>query len=329
MCPSFESIPGLRIGHADDPRRKTGVTALVVDAPSVASMHVMGGAPGTRETDLLAPEQTVQEIDALVLSGGSAFGLAAADGVAGGLQAIGRGFSVAGFRVPIVPAAILFDLANGGDKTGLGSETYRALGARAFEALDTRAALGSHGAGLGATTANLRGGFGAAEEKSSFGIRVQAFAAVNALGQATLGDGPHFWAAPFEKDGEFGGLSFPSPVPAGARAIHTKLASPLHATTLGAIVTDAALSKAQAKRLAIAAHDGFARALWPAHTLFDGDAIFSMALGHGDPPDDAGLVELGALAAAAMARAIALGVFHATETPDDGVPSWHERFAPL
>jgi L-aminopeptidase/D-esterase-like protein len=319
-------VAGLRVGNADDDRIKSGVTVVVCDEPTVASVHVMGGAPGARETDLLAPEQTVQAIDAVVLSGGSAFGLDAAGAVMAALAAAGRGFAVGSARVPLVPAAILFDLVNGGDKDWGPTSPYARLGAEAFTTAGHDFALGTAGAGTGATTVNLKGGLGSASMRLDDGTVVAALVAVNALGQATLGDGPHFWAAPFETDGEFGGRGWPSE-PRGASALRHKGQSlPIENTTIGVVATDAALTKAEAKRLAVMTHDGFARALWPAHTPFDGDLVFSLATARRPRPETVDMVALGAAGAACMARAIARGVYMATPAPGDLLPTWRQTF---
>ena len=197
-------VPGLRVGNASDSAVKTGVSVLVGDSPLTAGVHVMGGAPGTRETDLLAPDKTVEQVDGLVLSGGSAFGLDAGSGVADGLRDMGRGFDVGGMRVPIVPAAILFDLHNGGDKAWR-ENPYKRLGWEALAAAATTFEIGSTGAGTGATTAQLKGGLGSASVVLPNGVTVGALVAVNALGSAIVGDGPAFWAAPWEVGAEFGG----------------------------------------------------------------------------------------------------------------------------
>mgnify|MGYP005849329569 CR=1 FL=1 len=313
-------VPGLRVGNAGDARIKTGVSVLLADAPFTAGVHVMGGAPGTRETDLLAPDKTVEQVDALVLSGGSAFGLDAASGVADGLRAMGRGFAVGPQRVPIVPGAILFDLLNGGKKDWA-ENPYKRLGTKALAAADKDFALGSTGAGTGATTANLKGGLGSASVLLPSGVTVGALVAVNAIGSAVVGEGPHFWAAPFEIDAEFGGLgvapSFPDP-----HLPETKLSQ--HAsTTIGIVATDARLSQAQCTRLAIAAHDGFARALLPSHTPMDGDLIFGVSTAVkplADPLRDTLLI--GHTAATCMARAIARAIHAATPSPTDNLPCW-------
>ncbi|CUH85258.1 P1 family peptidase [Thalassovita mediterranea] len=316
-------VAGLRVGNADDQTIKTGATVLLADQPFTCGVHVMGGAPGTRETDLLAPDKTVEQVDALVLSGGSAFGLDAASGVADGLRAQGRGFKVGDQLVPIVPGAILFDLINGGDKNW-SENPYKRLGAAALANADTDFALGSTGAGTGATTANLKGGLGSASITLPSGHTVGALVAVNALGSAVVGDGPAFWAAPFEQNAEFGGKGVAQSY-SDTHVPPTKLAA--HAnTTIGIIATDAALTQAQCTRLATAAHDGYARALYPSHTPMDGDLIFAAATSEkplGDPIADT--LYLGHAAATVMARAIARAIYHATAQPNDAQPTWAER----
>lgn len=324
----LSDIAGLKVGNADDAELKSGVTVILCDEPTIASCHVMGGAPGTRETDLLAPEQTVERIDAVVLSGGSAFGLDAASGVTTGLAEAGRGFAVGEALIPIVPAAILFDLVNGGNKKWGAEPPYRRLGRAALDAVADSFALGSVGAGMGSTTANLKGGLGSASMQLASGVTVAALASVNAVGQATIGNGPHFWAAPFEVGEEFGGLGLPSPLPADATALNYKGgANAGENTTISVVATDARLTKMEAKRLAIMAHDGFARALWPSHTPIDGDIVFALSTGSvpfGDDPS--AMIELGAAGAACMARAIARGVYEATPAKGDLLPTWRKKF---
>ena len=316
-------VAGLRVGNAQDERIKTGVTVLLGDAPFTAGVQVTGGAPGTRETDLLAPDKTVEQVDALVLSGGSAFGLDAASGVADGLRKMGRGFEVGGQKVPIVPAAILFDLLNGGDKEWPGNP-YKDLGRQALGSAASQFTLGTAGAGTGATTANLKGGLGSASLILPSGHTIGALVAVNPLGAATVGDGPHFWAAPFEVGTEYGGIG-PAPTYPDLHLPPTKLSQ--HAnTTIGIVATDAALTKPQCTRLATAAHDGFARALVPAHTPMDGDLIFAASTGAApvrDPLVDTLL--LGHAAATCMARAIARAVYTATPAEGDILPCWSDR----
>ncbi|NDW03243.1 P1 family peptidase [Jiella pacifica] len=321
-------VGGVRVGHAGDVRLKSGTTVLLLDEASTASVLVLGGAPGTRETDLLAPDKLVSGVDALVLSGGSAFGLDAASGVQSFLRQIGRGFAVAGFNVPIVPAAILFDLANGGDKDWGLHSPYRDFGFAAAEAATEDFALGTAGAGIGCTTATLKGGLGSASLRMENGVTVGALVAVNAVGSATIGDTRHFWAAPFEIDGEFGGLGLPSPFPADASRPKTKFdPRPGTNTTIGIVATDAILDKAAARRLAVAGHDGFSRAIWPSHTNFDGDLVFAVATGRsgvGVDPASPASIDLAAAAAAVMARAIARGVHAARPSPGDLLSVWSD-----
>lgn len=318
-------VAGLRVGNADDAALKSGVTVLTADHPFVAAVHVMGGAPGTRETDLLSPDRLVQEVDALTLSGGSAFGLAAADGVMAALRDRGRGFAVGNQVVPIVPTAILFDLLNGGDK-GWRETPYPALGRTAFEGASTTFGLGSTGAGAGATIHGLKGGLGSSSLVLPSGHTVGALVAVNALGTVLAGGGPAFLAGALEIADEFGGLGAapgwdPSQPPPMAKA-------PGEATTIAIVATDAALTQAQAKRMATAAHDGMARALWPSHTPLDGDLVFAAATGATPLADPIGdTFQLGHAAAHCLARAIARGVFHATPASGDILPTWSERFA--
>jgi L-aminopeptidase/D-esterase-like protein len=319
-------IPGVRVGHAEDAELGSGVTAVMFDRAVVASVDVRGGGPGTRETALLDPAQTVEGIDAIALSGGSAFGLDAASGVQAYLREQGRGFRVREARVPIVPAAILFDLLAGGDKDWGRYPPYRELGYAAAASATNSFALGSTGAGLGATTFNLKGGIGSASARSREGLYVGAIAAANAAGGMTIGDGPHFWAAPFEQDGEFGGRGWPAAFPPDALAFRSK-GAPGQNTTLAVVVTDAILNKAQAKRLAVMAQTGLSRAIYPVHTPLDGDVVFAAAMGDKPLADPIySLSELGALAANVLARAIARGVYEASALPFPGsLPSWKDR----
>jgi L-aminopeptidase/D-esterase-like protein len=320
-------IPGLRVGQAADAKLGSGVTVVVFDTAVVASVDVRGGGPGTRETALLDPAQTVEGIDAIVLSGGSAFGLDAASGVQAWLREQGRGFKIRDAVVPIVPGAIMFDLLNGGDKHWGRYPPYRKLGYEAAKTAGADFALGSAGAGLGATTATLKGGVGSASAVTAQGITVGAVAVVNAVGTTTVGDGPHFWAAAFEQNGEFGGRGAPAQVTGADLAIRAK-GGPQENTTIAIIATDAKLNKAQCNRLAVMAQDGFARAIYPVHTPLDGDVIFSAATGAKPLADPFyGLAELGMVAANVMARAIARSVYEATALPFPGaLPSWKDKF---
>jgi L-aminopeptidase/D-esterase-like protein len=322
-------IEGLIVGNASDPLLRSGVSVLTADRPFTAAVHVMGGAPGTRETDLLAPDKLVQEVDALVLSGGSAFGLDAASGVMDGLRARGRGFAVGDMRVPIVPGAILFDLLNGGDKDWE-QNPYAPLGRAALEAATRDFTLGSQGAGYGAMTGNLKGGLGSASAVLESGLTVGALVAVNALGSATIGDGRQFWAAPYEQGAEFGGLGLDG---AFIADLWDATAEPLpvkrrgEATTIAIVATDALLTQAEAQRMAVAAHDGMARALHPSHTPLDGDLVFAAATGQkplADPLLDS--FRLGHAAACVLARAIARAVYAARPMPGDLQPCWQSLY---
>jgi L-aminopeptidase/D-esterase-like protein len=325
-------VPGLSVGNASNEALKSGVTVLVPDAPARASIAIHGGAPGTREAALLDPRFTVDAVDALVLAGGSAFGLDAASGVQMALAAEGRGFAVGSARVPIVPSAILFDLLNGGDKAWGDVNPYGALGREALAAAARDFALGSHGAGTGATTANLKGGLGSASVRLDSGATIGALVAVNALGSATMGESPHFWAAPFEKDSEFGGRGWPHLMPEGIDRPRTKLDALKDGanTTIAIVATDLDLTKAELQRLAVMAHDGFARALWPAHTALDGDLVFALSTAARKPADPtdplADNVALGAASAAVMSRAIARAIHAAEARPGDTLPTWQARF---
>jgi D-aminopeptidase len=321
-------VPGLKVGHATDAKLASGSTVVIFDEPAVASIDVRGGGPGTRETALLDPAQTVQGIDAITLSGGSAFGLDAASGTQAWLKEQGRGFAVRSARVPIVPAAILFDLLNGGDKDWGRFPPYRELGYAAAAAADIEFALGSVGAGAGATTVNCKGGVGSASAQTPDGHWVGALAVVNAVGSVIVDKGPWFWAAPFEQNGEFGGRGLPQVFPPNALSTRVK-GGPNESTTLVVVATDAILTKAQAKRLAVMAQSGLARAIFPIHTPLDGDVLFAASTGRRQLADpQLALTVLGSLAAHVVARAIARGVFEATSLPFSGaVPSWREQFS--
>lgn len=314
-------VAGIKVGNASDPRIKTGATVLTADRPFTAAVHVMGGAPGTRETDLLAPDRLVQEVDALVLSGGSGLGLAAGSGVADALRAQGRGFDIGGQKVPIVPGAIVFDLLNDGDKDWL-ENPYPALGAAALARAAQDFDLGTAGAGTGATTSGLTGGLGSASTVLASGHTIGALVVVNAIGATTVGDSPHFWAAPFEIGDEFGGLGPASHYPFAFRTKGEVMRGA--ATTIAVVATDAPLSQAEATRMCTAAHDGMARAIFPSHTPFDGDLVFGAATGTNKDPVDP--LMLGHVAATTLARAIARGVYLASVSAHKALPTWADRF---
>lgn len=321
-------VAGLYVGNAQDDRLKSGTTVLLGDRPFIASVDVMGGSPGARETDLLQPDKLVEAVDALVLSGGSAFGLDACSGVTDGLRRMGRGFRVETVTVPIVPGAIVFDLINGGDKNWV-ENPYRALGARALAAASADFTLGTVGAGTGALTANLKGGLGSASIVLPNGVTVGALVVANPTGSVTVGNRPQFWAAPFEMDGEFGGLgTYPGPVSFEDTSLTKRgTVNAIANTTIAIVATDAMLTKAQAKRMAVAAQDGIARGASPSHTPVDGDLVFAVSTG-AKPMADPMLEQifLGHAAATCLARAMARAIFHATAAPDDVVPTWQSKF---
>ncbi len=311
-------VPGIRVGNAADPVLRSGVTVILPDRPATASGDIRGGGPGTRDTDLLDPANLVEQVHGLCLSGGSAFGLGAADGVMAWLAEQGRGFAVGPALVPIVPSAILFDLNNGGDKGWGRFPPYRELAYQACQTAGVDFPLGNVGAGYGAKAGALKGGLGSASlflPEGDAGTMVGALVAANPVGAVTLPDLDVFWAWPFEIDGEFGGHRPPPdyiPPPPDSLA-GTALPQLRGNTTLAVVATDAALTKAEARRLAIMAQDGLAQAIRPVHTPFDGDSVFVLATGEADPkgvgPER--LLRLGMAAAGCVARAVARGVYEA------------------
>lgn len=315
-------VPGLRVGNATHDGWPTGVTALIPDAPAVAAVDARGGGTGTRETAALDPAGTVQEVHGLVLSGGSAFGLDAASGVMAWLRAEGRGFPVGAATVPIVPAAILFDLR--GD---FGWERYpphRELGWQAAEAAGRGFDLGSVGAGAGARAGRIKGGLGSASltfETEAGPATVGALVAANPMGEVLIPGSRAFWAWPFERNGEFGAVPPPpGPIP---DLDHRTDAPPNANTTIAIVATDIALTRPQAQRMAIMAQAGLARAIRPVHGPLDGDTVFALSTGRvplADPLGD--LSRLGMLAADCLARAVARGVHAATGLP--GLPAWRD-----
>ncbi len=322
-------VPGLKIGQAQDVATRTGVSVILPDERAVAACDVRGGGPGTRETDALAPENLVDAIDAIVLSGGSVYGLAAADGVAAWLGAQGRGYGLVlrpGVpRSPVIPAAILYDLANGGDKAWGEDPPYRRLGREAAVGAGLDFDLGTAGAGYGAMAGGLKGGTGSASLIAADGIAVGALVAANPFGSVVAPGGRTFWAAPYEIGEEFGGLG-----PAGLRARPDEWglakADPAARmnTTIACVATDVALTPAQAKRVAVMAQDGLARAIRPIHAPFDGDVVFALSTARrpmGEAADFT-VARIGALAADVLARAVARAVHAATPWPGTDVPTW-------
>ncbi|MBB2205304.1 P1 family peptidase [Gluconacetobacter takamatsuzukensis] len=323
-------VAGLTVGEAHDTRVRTGVTILLPDRRVACAVDVRGGGPGTRETDALTAGNLVRSIDAIVLSGGSVYGLASADGVAAWLGARGRGFSMTKQPgvppSPIVPTAILFDLANGGDKNWGLNPPYRDLALKAMDHPTRDIALGTAGAGYGAQAGALKGGLGSASFVTADGMTVGALVAVNSLGSVVVPGTRHFWAGAFEMGREFGGL--------GAGTAHVdpedwgraKFNPAARAnTTIACIATDADLDADDLKRVAMMAQDGMARAIRPVHSPFDGDVIFALSTGRRPlPPGSRPLhvARLGALAADTLSRAVARGVYEATLPPGMGIPTW-------
>ena len=319
-------ITGLRVGHAADARLASGVTVALFDAATVAAVAVTGGGPAGRDQECLALDSTVERVDAIVLSGGSSFGLDAAGGVQAFLRERGRGLTFGQAVVPITPQAICFDLLNGGDKDWGRYPPYRELGFMASEAASRDFALGTAGAGFGATTADLKGGLGSASVIASGGTTVGALVVVNAMGSAVVDGGPQFWAAPWEIGDEFGGLG-PARRPSGA--LVWKGGAP--ATTLALVATDAHLTKSQCRRLAIAASGGLSKGLRLAHATLDGDTVFAASTRQrtmARPAEE--MIELCALASDCVARAIGRGVYAATALALAGAqPAWRDRFRPV
>jgi L-aminopeptidase/D-esterase-like protein len=322
-------VPGILIGHAEDRDGISGTTVVLAEQPAMASVDVRGGAPGSRETELLAPETLVDRVDAIVLSGGSAFGLDAAAGVMDWLAEMGRGFAVGStmrspsIRVPIVPAAILFDLGFPGRKPWSGEPPYRALGRKAVIAAAKDFALGNAGAGLGATAGRLKGGVGSASLRLAGSAVVGAIVAVNSWGATVRPDCGRFWAAELALAGEIE----PQPaIPDIALDLEDLsgcgAAVPGANTTIAVVATDAALDKGGCRRLAIMAQDGLPRAIRPAHTPFDGDTVFALSTGTGQSVGPGELLKLGNAAADCLARAIMRAMLAAE--PLGGVASWRQ-----
>ena len=316
-------VPGVLVGQAEDAACLTGTTVVLAEQPAVAAVDVRGGAPGTREIELLDAAALVSHIDAVVLSGGSAFGLEAAGGVMEGLAAMGRGFAVRDVRVPIVPAAILFDLAFPGRRPWSGEPPYRRLGREALARAARDFALGNAGAGLGAKAGRLKGGIGSASLRLGDGTMIGALVAVNSWGSAVRPDCGRFWAMEQALAGEippqpqlqegpidpedFSGCASPA---AGAN------------TTIAVVATDATLDKGGCRRLAIMAQDGLAQAIRPAHTPFDGDTVFALSTGSGGEVDAMRLAGLGYGVAGCLARAVMRALVAAA--PLGGFPNWRQ-----
>jgi L-aminopeptidase/D-esterase-like protein len=320
-------VGGLLVGQAEDEAGITGTTVVLAEAPAVAAVDVRGGAPGSRETELLDPATLVSRVDAIVLSGGSAFGLDAASGVMDGLAARGRGFAVRDVRVPIVPAAILFDLGFPGRRPWSGEPPYRRLGRAALDRAGKDFALGNAGAGLGATAGGLKGGLGSASLQLAGGVTVGALVAVNSWGAVVRPDCGRLWAAELALPGEI--MAQPAVPEAVLDAEDFSGCGGLVAganTTIAVVATDMPLDKSGCRRLAIMAQDGLAQAIRPAHTPFDGDTVFALATGPENAPavEPAMLLRLGSAAANCLARAIMRAMMAAE--PLGGIANWRQRW---
>ena len=320
-------VPGIQVGNAEDTELRSGVTVIKPEEPAVAAVDVRGGGPGTRETDAMSPDSLVDVVHAVVLSGGSAFGLDAAGGVMNVLSQKKIGFQLGDAVIPIVPCAILFDLLNGGEKSWGDVSPYPELARQALANCDIQFRLGNAGAGMGAVAGGLKGGLGSASFQFDDGnqtITVAALAAVNSMGSLTMPGSPIMWAAPYEQNQELGGqplsqtrclndLDFTFELPVGRN------------TTIVTVATDAKLTKTQARRVAIMAHDGLARAIRPVHSPFDGDSVFVLSTGKQTLSDSAvAFSRLGMLAADCVTRAIARGVFEADSL--GGFESYRSRY---
>ena len=316
-------VPGILVGNAEDHHARSGTTVVLAEETATAAADVRGGAPATRGASALVPGGIVLGADAVTLSGGSAFGLAAAEGVMSWLAARGRGMLFGGSRVPSVVGAILFDLLNGGDKAWGEEPPYRRLGLAASDRAGPAFGLGNAGAGLGAKAGSLKGGLGSASfvyEDQGAPLTVGAIVASNPLGSVVIPGSSTMWAWALEQDGELGGQPPPRAPVHGDALEHAFPGTAPASTAIAVVATDAALTQAQALRLAMMAQDGFARAIRPSHTPFDGDVIFALATGRRGPLDPAGLGRLGMLAADCVARAVARGIFEAESLGD--LPSY-------
>lgn len=327
-------VAGLKVGQAQNPGVRTGVTVILASTPATAAVDARGGGPASRETDVLRPENLVQQVDAIVLSGGSVYGLASGDGVAAWLGAHGRGYSLGAApgvpASPIVPTACLYDLANGGDK-GWGMDTpYRDLAIEAIEAASAEQfSLGTAGAGYGAGAGALKGGIGSASAVMHNGYTVGAIVAVNSVGSVVAPGGKTFWAAPYEIGDEYGGLGSAGLAAAAEDwGLSKGAAKPRENTTIACIATDVALTRVECQRVAIMAQDGMARAIRPSHAPFDGDIVFALSTGKQEIADTAMrqlvVAQVGSVAADVLARAIARGVYNATNWPGVSDGTWKD-----
>ena len=324
-------VKGILVGNSQDSNLKSGVTVLASEKPMAAAVTILGGAPGTRDTDLLEPDKLVQKVDAITLSGGSVYGLDASSGVIDIMKTEDKGYKVNNINVPIVPGAILFDLLNGGDKNWE-ENPYKNLGRQAYLSKSKKFNIGTTGAGTGATTQSLKGGLGSSSIILDNGITVGALVAVNSFGSVTIPGSDCFWASFFEINNEFGGYGITIPsdpfveLDLGWRSQGKKEEKNFKNTTIAIVATDCNLTKTELKRVSVAAHDGISRSIVPAHTPFDGDLVFAISTGVIKTKlGDGELVSIGHSAATCLSRAIARAVFEASEEPKDFYPTWKKK----
>lgn len=322
---ALTDVSGLRVGHFTHPNGLTGTTVILAGEGAVAGVDVRGAAPGTRETDLLDPSNLVNRVQAVVLSGGSAYGLAAADGVVQFLEERGLGHPIGQGRVvPIVPAAVLFDLGRSDDwrERPAAESGYQA----ALAATDGPIAQGCVGAGAGARAGGLKGGMGTASVVLGNGLVVAALVGMNAVGRAHNPLTGELYGAYLELAGEFGGLRPPPGYQGQPEDYVSFLAQsgPGRNTVIGVVATNATLDKAQARKIAQMAHDGIARAVRPAHTMFDGDTLFALATAQQAVPDPITLNMLGAAAADCFSRAMVHAMLQADSR--GGLTCYREAF---
>jgi L-aminopeptidase/D-esterase-like protein len=319
-------VDGLSVGNAVDEQARTGVTVVLPQDGAVASVDVRGAAPGTRETDLLDPTCMIERIDGICLSGGSVHGLGAGDAVVSWLYDQDRGFALGSWRLPIVPGAIIFDLGIGGATDWGRCPSYADLARAACDGAGMDFPLGNAGAGMGACAGRLKGGLGSASAVAEDGLQVAALVVANPVGAVVMPGSGTLWSWALERDGEMGHQHPPGPLSGAEEEL------PVEAriggnTTLAVVATNATLDKAQAKRVAMMAHDGMARAIRPVHTPFDGDTVFALSTTRMALPQPAqrSVARIGAMAADCLTRAIGRAVFAANALGD--IPSYRQVHA--
>ena len=320
-------VDGINVGNAHDATARSGSTIIIPDEQAVAAVDVRGGAPGTRDVDSLDPSCVVEGVQAIALSGGSVYGFDAASGAASWLAQKGKGVAFGGSVIPVVPSAILFDFPIGGKRDWGLLPPYRDLAVEACEAASKDFDLGNVGAGYGATAGSLKGGLGSVSAVTDDGIQVGAIMGVNPFGSVVMPGTNAFWAWPWEVNGEFGGVQPQKDAPTAddINPFQVMIDHGVGNTTIGVVATNVALDKAQAKRVAIMAQDGIARAIRPVHTPVDGDTIFVLSTAQREPaePSVAAVGQIGMMAADCVARAIARGVFAAEHLGD--FPGYSEQ----